>query len=247
MLLFLIGLITICLHAVAQDVIIKVDKTEIQSKVLEITEDAIKYKKFEFLDGPIYSIKKTDVFMIIYQNGKKEYIESTGQHNDHILSRANVQPSENSNNNIAKTDSDALREKENSILSLAINDSGDSGDLEFYWFEIGSKKSNQYKGKLYFGTSFYGSFGTSPTSGGTYPFLAYKYPLDDARNFYLWANAGYNFSYVGSYTDGSTEIPSSSSSSFLWEAGADYFFSKHFGLTAYLSDGSSGWFGLVWR
>lgn len=60
----------------AQDIIIKNDKTEIKAKVLELTEDVIKYRKFEVLDGPIYSIKKSDVFMILYKNGIKEYIEN---------------------------------------------------------------------------------------------------------------------------------------------------------------------------
>jgi hypothetical protein len=62
--------------AKAQDVIVKNDKTEIKTKVIELTEDLIKYKKFEMLEGPIYSIKKADVFMIIYENGTKEYMQT---------------------------------------------------------------------------------------------------------------------------------------------------------------------------
>lgn len=61
----------------AQDVIVKNDKTEIKAKIEEVTETTIKYKKFEMLDGPIYNINKRDVFMVIYKNGTKEYIEST--------------------------------------------------------------------------------------------------------------------------------------------------------------------------
>lgn len=60
-----------------QDLIVKNDKTEIKSKVEEITDDVIKYKKFEMLDGPTYSINKREVFMIVYKNGTKEYIENT--------------------------------------------------------------------------------------------------------------------------------------------------------------------------
>lgn len=60
----------------AQDIIVKNDKTEIKSKILEITEAVIKYKKFEMPDGPIYNINKTDVFMVLYANGTKEYIEN---------------------------------------------------------------------------------------------------------------------------------------------------------------------------
>ena len=39
----------------AQDVIVKNDKTEIKAKIEELTETAIKYKKFEMLDGPTYN------------------------------------------------------------------------------------------------------------------------------------------------------------------------------------------------
>lgn len=60
----------------AQDIIVKNDKTELKVKVLEITDVAIKYKKFEMPDGPVYSILKTEVFMIMYQNGTKEYMET---------------------------------------------------------------------------------------------------------------------------------------------------------------------------
>lgn len=73
LLLFLIT----TLHGLAQDIIIKNDKSEIKSKVTEITETSVKYKKWENLDGPVYSISKSQVFMIIYQNGNRELIEST--------------------------------------------------------------------------------------------------------------------------------------------------------------------------
>jgi len=73
--MILMVFIFIGFRAVAQDLIIKMDKTEIKSKVLEIGEEVIKYKKFERLDGPTYSISKKDVFMIIYKDGSKEYMD----------------------------------------------------------------------------------------------------------------------------------------------------------------------------
>jgi len=56
----------------AQDIIIKTDGNEINSKVIEITLETIKYKKYEHLDGPIRNINIADVFMIIYENGDRE-------------------------------------------------------------------------------------------------------------------------------------------------------------------------------
>ncbi len=56
----------------AQDFIYKNDGGEIEVKVIEITPDVIKYKKYEFLDGPLYNIKIDDIFMIVYENGHRE-------------------------------------------------------------------------------------------------------------------------------------------------------------------------------
>jgi hypothetical protein len=54
------------------DIITKKDGEDIPSRVIEIGELQIKYKKFSNLDGPIYSINKSDVLIIRYQNGEKD-------------------------------------------------------------------------------------------------------------------------------------------------------------------------------
>ncbi|RAK69450.1 hypothetical protein DLM85_00860 [Hymenobacter edaphi] len=66
------GALLLATGAQAQDVIIKNDKSEISAKVIEITEDHIKYRLFDFLDGPLYNVRKTDVWMIIYEKGRRE-------------------------------------------------------------------------------------------------------------------------------------------------------------------------------
>lgn len=68
-------LIFFAFYTRAQDVIIKNDKTEIKSKVTELTETMIKYKKWDNIDGPIYNIALNDVFMILYSNGQREIIK----------------------------------------------------------------------------------------------------------------------------------------------------------------------------
>jgi len=60
-----------------QDIIVLKNGDEIKSKVLEITPNEIKYKKFDNIDGPTISILKTDVFMVKYPNGTKEVINNT--------------------------------------------------------------------------------------------------------------------------------------------------------------------------
>ena len=71
----LIGLLSNLIFA--QDIIIKQNGDEIKSKILEITSETIKYKEFEFQDGPTRNINISDVFMVIYENGKREKFTTT--------------------------------------------------------------------------------------------------------------------------------------------------------------------------
>lgn len=56
----------------AQDIIILNNTDEIRSKVIEILDGQVKYKKWTNLNGPSYSIDKSEIFMIKYANGEKE-------------------------------------------------------------------------------------------------------------------------------------------------------------------------------
>ena len=70
--------IFICLASVnvftakAQDIIRKIDGTELKTKVLEVNPGDIKYKKFGFTDGPTYTILIKDISKITYTNGDVE-------------------------------------------------------------------------------------------------------------------------------------------------------------------------------
>jgi hypothetical protein len=48
------------------------DGSEIKGKVIEITPKEIKYKKCDMLDGPLYVLKKSKLFMITYANGTRD-------------------------------------------------------------------------------------------------------------------------------------------------------------------------------
>jgi len=65
----------------SQDVMILKSGDEIKAKVIEVTPDVVKYKKWDNQDGPIYSSNKADVFMIKYQNGSKDVFNSTQEEN----------------------------------------------------------------------------------------------------------------------------------------------------------------------
>jgi hypothetical protein len=70
--LTILPLLLLSLSAFSQDVISKKDGTELKVKVTEVTEEAIKYKKFENLDGPTYSLETAKIVKIKYENGSEE-------------------------------------------------------------------------------------------------------------------------------------------------------------------------------
>jgi hypothetical protein len=60
------------------DLIVLRSAEEVKGKVVEITTDLIKYKRCDMPDGPVYSVRKSEVFMIKYANGSKEIINPEG-------------------------------------------------------------------------------------------------------------------------------------------------------------------------
>ncbi|MDR1526368.1 MAG: DUF2846 domain-containing protein [Dysgonamonadaceae bacterium] len=60
------------LSVTAQDTIILKTGDEIRSRVLEIGDAEVKYKKFENPDGPLYVLGRAEIFMIKYENGTKD-------------------------------------------------------------------------------------------------------------------------------------------------------------------------------
>lgn len=71
---FLLIVSSLCLKA--QDQLFKKDNTKLEVKILEINPTEIKYKLFTYPDGPIITILKSEVAMIIYQNGVHEVINT---------------------------------------------------------------------------------------------------------------------------------------------------------------------------
>ena len=75
-LLFTITLICISIFSFGQDKIVKRDLTEILCKVSEIGTTEIKYKKADNIEGPTYTIKKSEVLKIVFENGSEEKFET---------------------------------------------------------------------------------------------------------------------------------------------------------------------------
>ncbi len=74
--ILLILFLFVCSNGLAQDVIVKKDGSTILSKVLEVNTSEIKYKKYSNLDGPTYTILKTELLSINYKNGESEKFTS---------------------------------------------------------------------------------------------------------------------------------------------------------------------------
>lgn len=77
--IFLFVLSLVCSSLSAQDVIINKEGDEIKAKVLEITSAEIKYKRYDNQDGPIFTLSKTDVFLIKYENGTKDVFHNPAE------------------------------------------------------------------------------------------------------------------------------------------------------------------------
>lgn len=61
----------------SQDMITKKTGEDISAKVLEVTSSEVKYKKTDNLEGPIFSILKSEVLIIRYKNGSKDVFNET--------------------------------------------------------------------------------------------------------------------------------------------------------------------------
>jgi hypothetical protein len=56
----------------AQDKLFLKSGENIEAKILEVNLDEVEYKKFANLEGPTYTIVKSEIHMVIYENGESE-------------------------------------------------------------------------------------------------------------------------------------------------------------------------------
>lgn len=78
-----VSLTIISVLSFGQDVIVKKNSETIKVKVTEVNQDNIKFKKWDNLDGPTYTLLKSEINTILYQNGDAEvFVPSEPQSND---------------------------------------------------------------------------------------------------------------------------------------------------------------------
>ena len=114
----------------SQDTIKTKTKECISAKILEVTTTEIKYKKFDNLDGPTFTIPKSDVSMIRYKNGTMDIIK---------------------NNSVAIDDKD-LTKKGNKVFIEIPDEASRSGEKYFidalkewgYWKIVEDENESQF-------------------------------------------------------------------------------------------------------
>lgn len=63
------------IHSKAQDTLFLRNSSKVVVKLSEITPTQLKYKRFDNLEGPNYSINKSEVEYVVFANGLKEQFE----------------------------------------------------------------------------------------------------------------------------------------------------------------------------
>jgi hypothetical protein len=91
---FILILISVFLFTAvnAQDVIFKKNGDEINAKVEEVGVNEVKYKKFDNQDGPMYTLLKSEIFMIKFANGTKEVFNAESKSNVPVKTEVVAEP-----------------------------------------------------------------------------------------------------------------------------------------------------------
>lgn len=87
---FLLVLFILCgitLSAMAQDVIVLKNTNEIQAKVKSIGLNEVVYLRWDNLDGPTYTLLKSDIIFIQYANGLKDTFVQVKPANNEFLTK----------------------------------------------------------------------------------------------------------------------------------------------------------------
>ena len=68
----------------AQDKIYLKTGEQVEAKIIEVNINNLKYKKYSNIDGPTFTIEKSDIHMVVYQNGENQIFEESEKENKNI-------------------------------------------------------------------------------------------------------------------------------------------------------------------
>lgn len=87
LIIVLTSVLGLSLPAFSQDIITTRDGDEIEAKVLEIDSQNVKYRLYSEPDGVMYTVRKADLMMIQYENGRKEVFANQSSFNRMLSQR----------------------------------------------------------------------------------------------------------------------------------------------------------------
>lgn len=73
-----------CAAAYAQDTIVFKNTDEVLAKVTAVTPTEVSYKRWDNLDGPVYTTNSSSIFYIKYQNGTKDVFDNVVTNDTHV-------------------------------------------------------------------------------------------------------------------------------------------------------------------
>lgn len=140
-------LVLLCLFLVvscfvkAQDMIVKKDGSIVKVKVIEVGEDAIKYKKADNLDGPTYSVSKSNLTSINYANGEVEKFDTAEKvtkksEDEDEDTEKEEKPKKNpvlEDENLKKTIEGVAKDCGEQIIRNCANGKVDNSTTEIFW------------------------------------------------------------------------------------------------------------------
>jgi len=241
----------------SQDVIIKKDQTEIKSKIIEIAESTIKYKKWESLDGPTYNISKREVFLILYENGIKEYynkepnVNTNNNQNNSVYSAiANTSTSSNNNTQASDNSNQAIYYSDISRVNIGFSGAGTGYDV--YSLGLGysgmlSPYSNNSAVEYDFLVAFSGGDFVDSTIFLTSFALGVGYGVYFDKSFKISAGAGYGYSFGSITSDNSSDDDELAFGGFYYYSNFDYFLSDSFGINMRYDYILGLSFGIQWK
>lgn len=122
----------------AQDTIyLKNQETYIITKIIEVTSTEVKYKKFDYQDGPTYTVNKQDLNKIVYKNGDVEMYDnqSNRQKSNSPIPTSNIYlnfTEVQDKNNLESTDAlNILRNELKKLTKCNLVNSIDDADFVF--------------------------------------------------------------------------------------------------------------------
>lgn len=82
--LLIFSLLLFSTFAFSQDMITLSDGRVVKAKILELTPDLVKYKKFDNIDGPTYTVPTSDLLKIKYANGSEDTFTASSKSNSNV-------------------------------------------------------------------------------------------------------------------------------------------------------------------